>query len=61
MNYSSVVCCHSSLLLPKSLRRNPDSDVQETINGTHIRGVPVVDGTHLSELHVGVRSGDICS
>ena len=26
---SSVVCCHSSLLLPKSLRRNPDSDVQD--------------------------------
>ena len=31
MNCSSVVCCHSSLLLPKSLRRNPDSDVQKML------------------------------
>ena len=31
MNSSSVVCCHSSLLLPKSLRRNPDSDVRDSV------------------------------
>ena len=59
MNCSSVVCLHSSLLLPKSLRRNPDSDVHIVIVRKIQDHAEAVSENDSSVAEAGRRAGAI--